>query len=286
MFNEVTSAMKELEKNKKEDDMGSLVESLKGYLEYLKICGVEEVPLATIPELDTKKRVISEGVPSVKTYKPPFEAKEVRSSESPYETIALEKSSASIEDDAPRMSLDEVRRELGDCQRCKLHAGRMNIVFGTGNPNAELVFVGEGPGQDEDIQGEPFVGRAGQKLTEIIEKGMKLKRKDVYICNIVKCRPPGNRDPKPDEIQSCSPFVIKQLRAINPKVIVALGKPSASTLLGRNVAITRERGTWHQFQGIRLMLTYHPAYLLRQYTPEVRRQVYEDVLQVLDALKK
>ncbi|NIQ03491.1 MAG: uracil-DNA glycosylase [Nitrospinaceae bacterium] len=185
----------------------------------------------------------------------------------------------------PVQRLSEIRQEMGDCQRCKLCEGRKNIVFGSGNPNADLVFVGEGPGADEDEQGLPFVGRAGKKLTEIIEKGMLLDReKDTYICNIVKCRPPGNRDPEREEVDACEPFLIKQLKAIQPKVIVALGKPAASTLLGRSVPITKERGTWHEFEGMRLMLTYHPAYLLRAYTLENRRAVHEDMQKVLEVL--
>ncbi len=182
--------------------------------------------------------------------------------------------------------LAAVREELGDCQRCKLCETRQTIVFGSGNPNADLVFVGEGPGADEDAQGLPFVGRAGKKLTEIIEKGMLLDReKDTYICNIVKCRPPGNRDPEKDEVDACKPFLIQQLKAIRPKVIVALGKPAASTLLCRTVPITKDRGTWHEFEGIKLMLTYHPAYLLRAYTLENRRAVHEDMQKVMEALK-
>ena len=185
----------------------------------------------------------------------------------------------------PAAGLATVREELGDCQRCKLCETRNTIVFGSGNPNADLVFVGEGPGADEDAQGFPFVGRAGKKLTEIIEKGMLLNReKDTYICNIVKCRPPGNRDPEKDEVDACKPFLIKQLKAIQPKVIVALGKPAASTLLGRTVPITKERGTWHEFEGMRLMLTYHPAYLLRAYTLENRRAVHEDMQKVMEVL--
>ncbi len=188
---------------------------------------------------------------------------------------------------ADNKSLTAVRKELGDCTRCKLSTSRKNIVFGAGNPNASLVFVGEGPGADEDEQGFPFVGRAGKKLTEIIEKGMGLNReKDTYICNIVKCRPPGNRDPEADEISACKPFLIQQLKAIKPKVIVALGKPAASTLLGRNVPITKERGTWHEYEGVKLMLTYHPAYLIRFPTLENRKAVHEDVKKVLQELKK
>ena len=180
-----------------------------------------------------------------------------------------------------------MREELGDCTRCDLSKNRKTIVFGSGNPHADLVFVGEGPGADEDEQGFPFVGRAGKKLTEIIEKGMNLNREeDTYICNIVKCRPPNNRDPKPDEIEACNPFLIKQLQAIRPKAIVALGKPAASTLLGRTVPIMKERGSWHEYEGIPLMLTLHPAYLLRAYTLENRRNVMNDMNKVLAKLKK
>ena len=182
-------------------------------------------------------------------------------------------------------TLTQVREELGDCTRCKLSNGRKNIVFGSGNPNADLVFVGEGPGADEDEQGLPFVGRAGKKLTEIIEKGMNLNReKDTYICNIVKCRPPGNRDPEKEEIEACNPFLLQQLKAIQPKVVVALGKPAASTLLGRTVPITKERGTWHDYEGFKLMLTLHPAYLLRAYTIENRKAVHSDMKMVLKEL--
>ena len=188
-------------------------------------------------------------------------------------------------DNKKATSLIEVREELGDCARCKLSQGRKNIVFGSGNPKADLVFVGEGPGADEDEQGLPFVGRAGKKLTEIIEKGMLLDReKDTYICNIVKCRPPGNRDPEKEEIVACNPFLIQQLKAIQPKVVVALGKPAASTLLGRNVPITKERGTWHDYEGFKLMLTLHPAYLLRAYTIENRKAVQSDMKKVLKEL--
>jgi len=186
-----------------------------------------------------------------------------------------------------KKSLTAVQKELGDCTRCKLSETRKNIVFGSGNPNADLVFVGEGPGADEDEQGFPFVGRSGKKLTEIIEKGMGLNReKDTYICNIVKCRPPGNRDPEAEEIAACKPFLIEQLKAIKPKVIVALGKPASSTLLGRVVPIVKERGTWHEYEGIKLMLTFHPSYLIRFYTLENRKAVHDDMKKVLRALKK
>jgi DNA polymerase len=175
------------------------------------------------------------------------------------------------------LSLEEVRRELGDCRRCKLHSGRTNIVFGTGNPKAKLVFVGEGPGRDEDLQGKPFVGQAGQLLTKIIQ-AIQLTREEVYIANIIKCRPPGNRNPEPDEIQACEPFLIKQLEVIRPKLICALGTFAAQTLLKTDEKISLLRGRFHQYQGIPIMPTYHPAYLLRN--PHFKRDVWEDMKKI------
>jgi DNA polymerase len=176
-----------------------------------------------------------------------------------------------------RPSLEEVRDHLGDCQRCGLCKGRRKIVFGDGHPEAKLMFVGEGPGEQEDRQGLPFVGRAGELLTQMIEKGIGIPRSDVYICNIVKCRPPQNRTPLPPEVSACRPFLDGQIRAIAPRVIVTLGKPAASLLLDREVAITRLRGSWQEYRGIPLMPTLHPAYVLRQYTPENRRAVWQDL---------
>jgi DNA polymerase len=173
--------------------------------------------------------------------------------------------------------LEAVREELGECTRCGLHAKRTKIVFGDGDPDADILFVGEGPGEQEDRQGLPFVGRAGELLTQMIEKGLEIPRSSVYICNIVKCRPPGNRTPLPDEVASCSPFLDAQIAAVRPRVIVALGKPATSLLLGHDVAITRVRGNWHEYRGIPLMPTLHPAYVLRQYTPEVRKNVWNDL---------
>jgi len=184
------------------------------------------------------------------------------------------------------LTLAQVREEMGECTRCKLHAGRTNIVFGEGDPEAEILFIGEGPGADEDRQARPFVGRAGKLLTKIIEDGMKLRREDVYIANIVKCRPPGNRDPEKEEVAACQPFLLQQIRAIRPKVIVTLGKPAASTLLGRNIQITRTRGQWQEFHGIPLMPTYHPAFVLRQYTQKTRSEVWEDMKAVLEKIGK
>jgi DNA polymerase len=176
-----------------------------------------------------------------------------------------------------RPSLESVRALLGDCTRCRLCEGRKQIVFGDGNPNAELMFIGEGPGEQEDLRGVPFVGRAGELLTSMIEKGLGLARSEVYICNIVKCRPPGNRTPLPDEVATCRPFLDGQIDAVRPRVIVALGKPATSLLLGRDVAITKVRGTWHAYRGTPVMPTFHPAFVLRQYTPENRRLVWEDL---------
>ena len=176
------------------------------------------------------------------------------------------------------LTLGDVKKELGDCQRCSLGRVRTNIVFGEGNPKAEIVFVGEAPGGDEDIQGRPFVGRAGQLLTRIIA-AMGLKRADVYICNILKCRPPGNRNPRPEEIAACEPILIKQLEAINPRVICALGTFAARTLLKTDVPITVLRGKFHAYHGIQLMPTYHPAYLLRN--PGAKKQVWEDVQKIM-----
>jgi DNA polymerase len=179
-------------------------------------------------------------------------------------------------------SLDALREAIGDCRRCKLAPCRTNLVFGVGSPTARLAFVGEAPGRDEDIQGEPFVGRAGQLLTEIITKGMRLRRDDVYICNVIKCRPPENRNPEPDEVASCEPFLIRQLELIKPEVIVALGKFAVQTLLRVKTPISQLRGRWFDYHGIRLMPTFHPAYLLRN--PGDKRLVWQDIQQVMQAL--
>src|SRR5262245_42630280 len=183
---------------------------------------------------------------------------------------------------AKAQTLEELRDTIGECTRCRLAGHRTRLVFGVGNPRARLVFVGEGPGRDEDLQGEPFVGRAGQLLTEIITKGMRLRRNDVYICNVVKCRPPDNRNPEPDEVAACSPFLERQIALVQPEVIVALGKFAAQTLLATSTPITRLRGKWHQYLGVPLMPTFHPAYLLRN--PGDKKLVWEDVQQVMARL--
>jgi len=183
-----------------------------------------------------------------------------------------------------RASLEDIRADLGDCQRCGLAGGRKNIVFGQGNPRAELMFVGEAPGADEDEQGLAFVGRAGKLLTDIIEKGLKMTRDDVYIANVLKCRPPKNRNPETDEILSCEPFLEAQIRAIRPRVVVALGKFSAHWLLKTAVPITRLRGQLGEWEGIPAMPTYHPAYLLRN--PSAKKDLWEDMKVVLEILDR
>jgi uracil-DNA glycosylase family 4 len=180
-------------------------------------------------------------------------------------------------------TMKDIRNELGNCQRCKLHRTRRTIVFGEGNEKATLMFIGEGPGYDEDVQGRPFVGKAGQLLTRIIES-MHLQREEVYIANIIKCRPPQNRNPEPDEIESCSPFVRKQIDAIRPRVICALGTFSAQTLLKTTARISALRGKVYTLDNITVIPTYHPAFLLRN--PEKKKDVWEDVKRVMERLRE
>jgi len=183
-------------------------------------------------------------------------------------------------------TLEKIVQDIGDCKRCRLHERRNKIVFGTGNEQAKLVFVGEGPGADEDEQGMPFVGRAGQLLTQMIEgtarkEGIPLLRKDVYICNVVKCRPPENRTPLPDEMEICGQFLFRQLEGIRPKAICALGSTAAKALLGTKDGVMRLRGKWHQWRDLPVIVTYHPSYLLRPYNQNAKREAWEDLKKVL-----
>jgi DNA polymerase len=183
-------------------------------------------------------------------------------------------------------TLERIVADMGDCRRCKLCEGRTNIVFGSGNPQARLVFVGEGPGEDEDLQGLPFVGRAGQLLTQMInntaaKEGMSVRREHVYICNVVKCRPPKNRTPEPDEMEICGQFLYRQLSVIRPRAICALGATAARALLGAKEGITKLRGRWHWWRDIPVMPTYHPSYLLRPYNQNAKREAWEDLKKVL-----
>ncbi len=180
-------------------------------------------------------------------------------------------------------SLEEIRKELGDCRRCKLHRIRRTLVFGEGNERAKLMLIGEGPGYDEDVQGRPFVGKAGQLLTKILQS-INLKREEVYITNIIKCRPPQNRNPEPDEIQSCHPFLLRQINAIQPKIICALGTFAAQTLLKTTTKITALRGKLYELETVKVIPTYHPAFLLRN--PEKKREVWEDMKRVLEYLRQ
>ena len=239
-----------------------IVTQVRMHLEYQHALGIKTI--ATLPVVPARSAKISA----------PFQAASTPAPDSIEEKPLTSQSSG----------LTAVREELGNCMRCKLHKNRTTIVFGEGNPNTVLVFVGEGPGNEEDQQGRPFVGAAGQLLTDIIVKGMNLKRADVYICNIVKCRPPDNRNPEPDEIGACEPFLIKQLQAIKPKVIVALGNIAAKTLLKTDKGITALRGTWQASHGIPLMPTFHPAYLLRN--PKDKALVWKDIQQVMAEMNK
>ena len=183
-------------------------------------------------------------------------------------------------------TLFKIREDIGDCTRCELHKGRNKIVFGAGDEQARLVFVGEGPGADEDAQGLPFVGRAGQLLTQMIDntarkEGIPIERKDVYICNVVKCRPPENRAPLPEEMEVCAQFLFRQLATLRPKAICALGATAAKAVLGTREGVTKLRGNWHKWGDIPVLVTFHPSYLLRQYNQEAKRDAWEDLKKVL-----
>jgi len=235
-----------------------MIEDLKAHLEFFEELGVAGVRRE--PEWRSR-------------HHQPAEPSEQQPSE-PFEPLNLYVSQSH--------ALTAIREDLGDCTRCKLHTlGRRQIVYGVGNPNADLMFVGEAPGADEDIQGEPFVGKAGQLLTKMIE-AMGLQRGDVYICNTVKCRPPNNRNPEPDELAACEGFLKGQLASLKPEVIVTLGKFAAQALLREQSPISRLRGTWRQYEGIPLMPTFHPAYLLR--SPGEKGKVWDDLKQVMKKL--
>jgi DNA polymerase len=256
--------------NEIQQELLEIVSQVRTHLEYQKALGVTVV--------ESPAALATTAAPVVQPVIKPLKTTEAALQD------AKKESTVAPSPPAPSGTLSLVREELGECTRCKLSKGRNAIVFGEGNPEARLVFIGEGPGQEEDQQGRPFVGAAGQLLTDIIVKGMQLKREDVYICNIVKCRPPGNRNPEPDEIEACEPFLIKQLQAIKPQVIVALGNVAVKTLLKTKAGITSLRGTWQTYQGIPLMPTFHPAYLLR--TPGDKKLVWEDIKKVMAQLEK
>ena len=226
----------------------NMLEQLERYLQFMKASGVQYLPKAAYNDPNLLPAAESTAAP-----------------EAPIQPLSP---------NAITETLGDIRKDLGDCVRCGLSDSRTNLVFGTGNPNADLLFVGEAPGRDEDIKGEPFVGEAGKLLTKIIE-AIKLRREDVYICNVLKCRPSENRNPLPEEIETCKPFLERQIMAIRPKLICALGKFAAQTLLDTQTPISSLRGRFHNYKGIPLMPTYHPAYLLRN--PDMKRDVWEDM---------
>lgn len=233
-----------------------------------------EPPLsAQAPEIESAESRLVTPVVAVDLFGEPLAGSTVAS--------PLKHPAASIE--THDASLDAIREDIGDCQRCKLHEHRRTIVFGEGNPQADLAFVGEGPGAEEDATGRPFVGRAGQLLDKIIA-AIGLKREDVYISNIVKCRPPLNRTPERDEVETCEPFLFRQLMLIRPRVIVALGSPAFQCMLRTKESITRARGEWREWNGIKVMPTFHPAFLLR--SPDKKREVWEDMKKVRDYLNR
>ncbi|HET6370425.1 MAG TPA: uracil-DNA glycosylase [Nitrospiria bacterium] len=250
------------------DSSFDLLDQIRARIAQAREMGVEAVPRKTSPAEETRP---TEGSAPLSLFGAPLE-----------EVDLSDRSDRPMGTDGAPASLEAVREELGECTRCKLHATRTTIVFGTGNPKARLVFVGEGPGEEEDLQGKPFVGRAGQLLTRIIV-AMGLTRDEVYIANIIKCRPPKNRNPQPDEIAACEPFLIRQLACIRPRVICALGTFSAQTLLSTTQKITQLRGRFHNFHGIKLMPTFHPAYLLRN--PHEKKTVWEDMQKIMEELK-
>ncbi len=244
---------------------------LRQYLEFYKDLGVKEVyrraveapPAETMPETE---------VPASASQPPQL----------PQGPESAQPSPAA----AATESLFQILEDIGDCKRCRLHEGRTKLVFGVGNEHSPLVFVGEGPGADEDAQGIPFVGRAGQLLTQMIEgtakkEGIPLRREDVYICNVVKCRPPGNRTPEPDEMEVCGQFLYRQLMTIRPKAICVLGGTAAKALTGHKEGVTKMRGKWFQWRDIPVMVTYHPSFLLRAYNQAAKREAWEDLKKVL-----
>jgi DNA polymerase len=257
------------------NNIDKIINDVRNLLEYYRLMGVKEIPAAKKREAN-KQRSQEAEKPEVRSQK--SEARGQRS-----EVISRKPEVRSQKPASSEEKLKKLREEIGECRLCRLHKGRTHLVFGAGNPNAKLMFIGEGPGRDEDLKGEPFVGRAGQLLTKIIQ-AMGFKRSDVYIANIVKCRPPENRNPEPDEIETCAPFLLKQIEIIKPKAIICLGKFAAQTMLETLEPITRLRGKMGEFKGIPVMPTYHPAYLLRN--PGAKKIVWEDVKRVMKILKE
>ncbi len=288
-----------MDKAELDDAISTLAQQLRGAVESAKLGGVEHLPrpvfkapvVVTAPSAAaTTAAIVADASPTAS----PTAPKRATLAIAPIEPNADPRAAIEmlLQSSAPAPERLETLRTniIGACTRCKLHRGRSKLVFGVGNPNAQLVFVGEGPGADEDRQGVPFVGRAGQLLTKMIE-AMKLSRDDVYICNVVKCRPPNNRDPEPDEVEACQGFLQAQLAIVKPKVIVALGRYAAQTLLRTKTPITRLRGSWQSYdlfgEAIDLMPTYHPSFLLREEMDPKKtrkREAWSDLQQVMARL--
>lgn len=270
------------------DEMRAITRQLEEQLKFYRELGIQDIGAAARPgeQGETRAEALrdqepqsqpqeEDAMPRKKAPAPPEQAGlfgEIESHPSPQRLPVLEPQDASLE---------AIREDMGECVRCKLHQHRTHIVFGEGDPKARLVFVGEGPGADEDASGRPFVGKAGQLLDKIIA-AIGLRRDEVYIANIVKCRPPGNRTPERDEVATCEQFLFRQLAFINPKVIVALGSPAFQTILRTKDTITRARGEWREWNGVKVMPTFHPAYLLR--VPEKKREAWDDMKKVRDFL--
>jgi len=251
-------------------DRPTLIATLRDYIEQLREEGMEGLP-AAIPSAQSAATGASAPA-AIETVAAPSKVV-AKSSELFSKYPGLEATS----------TLENLREFIGDCERCKLAPRRTNLVFGVGNPDAQLMFIGEAPGADEDARGEPFVGRAGQLLTDIIERGMGLSRSDVYICNVIKCRPPDNRNPEPDEVESCEPFLFRQIEIVRPRAIVGLGAFAVQAVLKVKTPISKIRGHWQDFRGIRFMPTFHPAYLLRN--PGDKRLVWADIQEVMRFLE-
>ncbi len=253
-------------------DLKEIVDELKRYMEFQQSMGVKTVPAQKIATLQSAPTVSEKTGPRT-------EAMAKKTNRADEDIITIEEPVNLF--GAEIMTLEEIKEEIGDCTRCKLHEGRTNLVFGDGNPRARLIFVGEGPGRDEDMQGKPFVGRSGKLLTKIIE-AMGLKREDVYICNVVKCRPPVNRTLEPGEMSTCEQFLFKQIRFIKPEVIVCLGATAAKSILRTKDSLGSLRGKFHMYSGTKLMVTYHPAALLRN--PHFKKPAWEDMQVVMKEL--
>jgi DNA polymerase len=237
-------------------ELDYLISALKGYLVELRETGVDGLPHGYPAETSAPPTVVAEEIAQLA------------------QTVPV----GSV---CTRETLENIRLDLGDCHRCSLGGSRTTLVYGVGNEKSDIVFVGEAPGRDEDLKGEPFVGEAGQLLTKIIQ-AMGFTREEVYICNVLKCRPPNNRNPQPDEIEACQPYLLRQLQAISPKIIIALGTFAAQTLLDTRAPISQLRGRIHDYHGIPFMPTFHPAFLLRN--PAKKREVWDDMKEVLKML--